>query len=337
MSSRAGRSNGSAVRIVVGVDGGQTATLAVVCDQTGRLLGWGTGGPANHIHEPGGLERRDRSLADAIGGALGSAGLAADTVVGAGLGLTGGWKEAVPVVQSRLPKAKVISEWDVVTCLIGARAGQPGVVLIAGTGSVAFGINAAGQRADAGGWGYFLGDQGSAYDVGHAAIQAVVKALDGRGPQTTLSPEVFAHLEAPDLKTIYDRYHAGHISRATIAGLAVPVAAQAEQGDAVAQQILSRAAQELASMVSAVVRRLWPEGESVVVCPVGGLFRAGKPLLDPFRAALSATASAASLEQPRFPPVLGAVILALERLAVPLTDAVFETLGAARDEIAALK
>jgi N-acetylglucosamine kinase-like BadF-type ATPase len=268
---------------------------------------------------------------------LASAGLTADTIVAAGLGLTGGRHEAIPVVQSLLPAAEVISEGDVVTCLIGARAGRPGVILIAGTGSVAFGINAAGQRADAGGWGYFLGDQGSAYDVGHAAIQAVVKALDGRGPQTTLSPEVFAHLEAPDLKTVYDHYHSGRIARATIAGLAVRVAAQAEQGDYVAQQILARAAEELASMAGAVARRLWPDGESVVVCPVGGLFRAGQPLLDPLRAALSATAPAASLEQPRFPPVLGAVLLALKRLAVPLTDAVFETLGAARDEIAALK
>ncbi len=337
MSSRAGRSNGSAVRIVVGVDGGQTATVAVVCDETGRLLGCGRGGPANHIHETGGKERQYRALADSIGGALVSAGLAADSISAAALGLTGGRHEAVPVVQSLLPTAQVIGEGDVVTCLIGARAGQPGVVLIAGTGSVAFGINAEGERADAGGWGHFLGDQGSAYDVGHAAIQAVVKAHDGRGPLTALSSEVFAHLEAPDLKTIYDRYHSGQISRATIAGLAVRVAAQAEQGDAVAQRILARAAEDLASMASAVVRRLWPEGVSVVICPVGGLFRAGQPLLDPFHAALSAAAPAAVLEQPRFPPVLGAVLLALKRLAVPLTESVFETLGAARDEIAALK
>jgi N-acetylglucosamine kinase-like BadF-type ATPase len=231
----------------------------------------------------------------------------------------------------------VVGEWDVVTCLIGARAGQPGVVLIGGTGSVAFGINAAGRRADAGGWGYFLGDQGSAYDVGHAALQAVVKAHDGRGPLTTLSAAVFAQLDVTDLQMIYDRYHAGQIVRATIAGLSVQVAAQAEQGDGVARRILTNAAKDLADMAGAVIRRLWQAEEPVVVCPVGGLFRAGQPLLDPLHAALAAAAPAAILEQPRFPPVLGAVLLALQRLAVPLTDSVFEMLGAARDEITALK
>ena len=231
----------------------------------------------------------------------------------------------------------MIGESDVVTCLVGGRAGRPGVVLIAGTGSVAFGINPAGQRADAGGWGYFLGDQGSAYDVGHAALHAMIKAHDGRGPLTSLVSAIFAELDASDLKTIYARYHAGQISRATIAGLARQVSAQATQGDGVAQRILGSAADELAAMAGAVIGRLWQEEESVVLCPVGGLFRAGGLLLDPLRTALAKRAPSTSLDPPCFPPVIGGVILALQRLAVPLTASVFETLGASRDEIALLK
>jgi N-acetylglucosamine kinase-like BadF-type ATPase len=325
------------LRAVLGVDGGQTATAAVVCDETGRLLGRGTAGPANHIHEAGGKERQYRALADCIGGALASAGLTADAVVAAGLGLTGGWNEALPVVRSLLPAADVVSERDIVACLAGARAGEPGVVLIAGTGSAAFGINAAGQRAEAGGWGHFLGDQGSAYDVGHAAMQAVVKAQDGRGPLTALVPAILTHLDVSDLETMYARYYAGQISRATVAGLAIEVAAQATTGDTVAKQILADAAGGLAAMAAAVIRRLWQEGEPVVVCPIGGLFRAGRHVLEPLRAALAEAAPSALLEPPRFPPVLGGVLLALHRLAVPLTDQLFEALGAAQDEIATLK
>ncbi len=324
-------------RYVVGVDGGQTATLAVVCDESGRLLGTGMGGPANHIHEPGGLQRQYRALADATGQALTMAGLPAAAVTAAGLGMTGGWTEAAAVAETLLPTARVVSEWDVVTCLLGARAGQPGVVLIAGTGSVAFGINAGGDRTDAGGWGYFLGDQGSAYDVGHAALRAIVKANDGRASATVLLTTVLAQLDARDLHEVHHRYYGGQIERATIAGLAACVAAAAAQGDGVAQDLLAHAAQELVDMVDAVVRHLWCPAEPVAVCPVGGLFRAGDPLLDPLRAILRRVVPAAYLAEPRFPPVVGCILMALQNLGVPIGERVLAALAVTSDSLRELK
>jgi glucosamine kinase len=255
----------------------------------------------------------------------------------AGLGMTGGWIEAMSAAAELLPAARVVSEWDVVTCLLGARAGNPGIVLIAGTGSVAFGINTVGERADAGGWGYFLGDQGSAYDVGHAALRAVVKAHDGRGPATELSATVLKRLSVLDLRELHRRYYSGGIERADIAGLAACVGVAAESGDRVAQDLLADAAQELAQMVSAVAHRLWLPGDAVAVSPVGGLFRAGDMLLTPLRVALSTIAPETTFVKPLFAPVIGGVLLALRTLAVPVTEPLLAELTKSAEELSNLK
>ncbi len=138
-------------------------------------------------------------------------------------------------------------------------AGTPdgiGVAIISGTGSLAFGRNAAGQTARAGGWGYLIGDEGSGYAIARQALQAVARAWDGRGPQTAIGDRLLAELGLAQpgelIQTVYGRPQ----DREWLAGLARVAVAAADEGDPVACQIIDEAAAELATMCWAVANQL---------------------------------------------------------------------------------
>ena len=138
-------------------------------------------------------------------------------------------------------------------------AGTPdgwGVGVISGTGSIVLGRHPAGEMARAGGWGHILGDEGSGYAIGIAALRAVMCAFDGRGPQTALTAPVLAHWELPSPTALVGRVYREDVGPADIAGLARLVDAAAAGGDAVARTILAGAGRDLAITVEAVVRRL---------------------------------------------------------------------------------
>src|SRR5215207_7263596 len=172
--------------LFLGVDGGQTRTVALLASRDGGILGVGYGGPANHIHEPGGMERMQRSLRDAVQTAFGQAGIASAAVVSTCFGMTGG-AEFVPEVAPKFLEARTLTAYhDVVTALAGASIASPGIVVIAGTGAIAYGRSADGRSARADGWGYLIGDEGSAYDIGVQVLRAAAQSADGRGETTVL-------------------------------------------------------------------------------------------------------------------------------------------------------
>src|SRR5947209_4072335 len=133
--------------VVLAVDGGQSSTLAMVATPGGRILGTGLAGPSNHVHQPGGLARLDNALRQSIGGALQSAGCAADAVSHACFGMTGAVTETLAIVPQILPAAQFQAHYDMVTALAGASLAQPGIVVIAGTGSIAYGRLSDGRDA----------------------------------------------------------------------------------------------------------------------------------------------------------------------------------------------
>jgi N-acetylglucosamine kinase-like BadF-type ATPase len=208
--------------LFLGVDGGQTHTIAVLADGAGRLLAVATAGPCPVFDEPGGPERFRAVLAQAVHGAFAAAGLAVTGLAAAGLGLTGSWEHAPAVVQALLPVERLVAVEDTVTAQVGAFAGGPGLVLIAGTGSVAYGRNEAGQVARAGGWGHVLGDEGSGFDIGQQALRAAAQAADKRGPATTLLRQIPAHFGLPHLEAVKEAIDATRLSFVEIAGLAPP-------------------------------------------------------------------------------------------------------------------
>ncbi len=325
------------MRYVLGVDGGQTATLAAVANEDGELLGAGRGGPANHINEPGGPERCRRSVTDAVGGALASAGLSGQPMAAAYFGMTGGG----PLIPQFLPEVVAVEslkvEGDARAALTGATVGQPGVLVIAGTGSIAFAVNARGEEAVTGGWGYIMGDEGSGYDVAIQALHAATKAADGRGPATLLETAIPAHFGLENLRALHRKIYSGELDRPRLAEISRVVGDAANAGDEPARAILARAAGELAIAAVRVLELVGALDEALPVAPVGGVFKAGAPILDPFRAALARLAPRVWIQTPEFPPVIGAVILALRQIGRPIDEALVARLRAGMGIVGGIK
>ena len=131
--------------VYLGVDGGQSSTTALIGDEAGRVLGRGRGGPCNHAGSVEGREKFNRAMRDCLGGACTQAGLDPAHVrfAAACLGLSGGPEDKQAILREILRAEKLILTIDAVVALSGATAGQPGIITIAGTGSIAFGRNGA--------------------------------------------------------------------------------------------------------------------------------------------------------------------------------------------------
>ncbi|MGQ9681886.1 MAG: N-acetylglucosamine kinase [Anaerolineae bacterium] len=312
--------------MALGVDAGQTSTVAVLFTLDGRLLGVGHGGPANHVHEPGGRARLEMALRASIGNAFAAAGLEPETVHTACLGMTGGMKLVPAILPSIVAVERLRVEQDSSVALSGALAGEPGVVVISGTGSVALGLDAAGNRARAGGWAHIMGDEGSAYDLGRQALVAAARACDGRGPDTCLLQMVLGHFGMESLWQVRMAVYDGTIDRAAIARLAPLVVSAATAGDAVANAITNRGCLALAELVAAVARQLQMHDREVRVSYAGGVFRAGAPILEPFSAHLARLVPQATVRPPVFPPVVGAALEALRQAEVVLDDSMRDRL-----------
>jgi N-acetylglucosamine kinase-like BadF-type ATPase len=192
--------------------------------------------------------------------------------------------------------------------------GGPGVVVIAGTGSVCCGVNARGRRVWAGGWGPIAGDEGGGAWIARRGLRAIAHASDGRGPKTSLMSAAcnYFHVTTPeDLSTAI---YAPTITNERLAGFGKHVVDAAKAKDAVARDILLEGAQELALMVAAVIRNLKLEAEEFQVGYVGGVFNsAGELVLAEMREQLKQIAPKAFLAPPTVSPAVAAALMARER------------------------
>lgn len=305
--------------LLLGVDGGQTGTRALLASTEGAVLGRGEAGPVRHLFGDGGEETRT-AITAAIRAAFADAGLAPGVVTAAVCGITSvrpGSAEAAKVeesVRSVVSPRLLEVVPDYVTNLLGASVGGPGVVVVAGGGSVAYGLSADGREATAGGFGYLLGDEGGGYDIGRRGLTAVIRAEDGRGEPTALCGPLLAALGVPHVGELKPLVYAPGFGRDRIAALVPLVAEAARGGDAEAQRILTEAGGELADLALAVLRRLFERGDRVNVYPTGGVFAAGEPLTGTFAAQLAREWPRAEIGTSAHPPVVGALVRAL-RLA----------------------
>lgn len=283
------------MKLFLGVDGGGSSTIALAADETGRVVAEGRAGPsnvsdlqtfANHLREA--VEATDSEFESAC------------------FGFSGG-VEGKGLVAREIVKAKhYIILHDASIALTGATAGAPGVVVIAGTGSIAFGRNAEGRTARAGGWGYAFGDEGGAFDIVRQALRAALRFEEGWGRATALHP---ALLEAAGAQTANDLLHSFYGSafpRDRIAGFASLVDEIAGSGDPAAVDILNGAAQSLATIGSAVRSQLFAADENVIMSYAGGAFKSAR-LLERFKMLMELDASH-RFTAPRFRPVEGALI-----------------------------
>jgi N-acetylglucosamine kinase-like BadF-type ATPase len=234
-------------------------------------------------------------------------------------------RTAIRILRGITRAPLVQATWDAAIAFAGASAGRAGVAVIAGTGSVAYGRNANGHTARAGGYGYLIDDAGGGMSLGRAALRAALANVDGRGPATALRPLVAARLGG--WAQIRQRVYGEGGGRALLASLVPLVERAALRGDDVARNILQQAGYELGELVVAVASRLKMLDDAFSVFPVGGVFEMGRLVLDPLRRSLRRRAPLCVIRPPAFPPEVGAALLALEAVGVAPTPGVLQRLA----------
>jgi N-acetylglucosamine kinase-like BadF-type ATPase len=199
---------------------------------------------------------------------------------------------------------------DAAAAWAGALHGRPGVAVVAGTGSIAYGRNAAAAEARAGGWGPLFGDEGGGADLGRRAVAAALRATDGRGPETDLGRLLCRALDLREPAEALGRLPWRAASPSALAALAPLVLKACAAGDAVAAALVGEAAAALGDLAAALFRRLGLAPETARVAGCGGLLAGGGPLREALDRDLRARGVAAGLLFPELPGVGGAVLLA---------------------------
>jgi len=300
------------MRHVLGIDAGGTKTLALLADEAGTVVGWGRGGGAN-LKTHGELQV-EKVLHQVIEEAEAEAGVRADALA---LGIAGADRpedhDVLRAILRRMGyRRRVLVTNDARLAFEAGSPARVGLALVCGTGSIAWGQNARREIARAGGWGWHLGDEGSGFWIGLAALRSVLRASDGRGPATALEVPLLAHFGIAGVEELVRVVYDGDFPRHRIAVFAKQVASSATEGDAVAREILDGAARELASAAGSVRQRLQLSKNPYDIVLAGGTF-AAVPALKEAVAALLAEPAAAVVRL-AIEPAVGAVRLALEQL-----------------------
>lgn len=298
--------------LVIGIDAGGTKTEAILADGAGTVIARARRGGANlAAHGELAVEKTLHELIDEV---LGEGQVRPDVIC---LGIAGVDRSEdnaiIRGIMRRIgARARILVTNDALIALVAGAGSAAGVVVIAGTGSIAYGRNGTGEAARAGGWGYILADEGSGFWIGRQALRAVVRAADGRGPATALTPLVLEFFGVTRPEQLVLEVYRHYLKPSDIARCARLVEQARADGDAVAGHIASVAADELAASVTSVVRQLGLDGSFPVVM-AGGAFHAVPWLQDALRTRLAGGAGAGTpdVQLLTIEPAIGAVRLAL--------------------------
>jgi N-acetylglucosamine kinase-like BadF-type ATPase len=255
--------------LFAGIDGGGTKTAIVVVDADGNVVTRGTTTTSNSAvigHE---------QAANVLRTLLESTAADCDfelPFTSAWFGLSGSDR---PEDHRQLrPRLEGLAETMTMTndaeLALGGLPNRVGVAMVAGTGSICFGQNAAGKQARAGGWGHIFSDEGSGYGIAVDALRAFAAEHDGIGPETTLTQRLIEHWKIEDPFTIINRVYDPKTTKGDIASMSRIVVEEAAEGDEVSRRILEQGAESLAGFAAAVAKRLELGPELDIAC-VGGM------------------------------------------------------------------
>ena len=298
--------------LFIGIDGGGTKTVGLLADHAGHIIAKAESGASNY-HAVG-EERTKRVLSDVISQLTTGATAALESCTCC-LGLAGVASSVDKEVIGRicdemgLPENRILTH-DAQIALIGGAEELSGVIIIAGTGSIVYGMDAAGREAQAGGWGHLLGDEGSGYDIARRAFQAVARAADGRGVPTQLSSLMLETLEFPQPRNLIPWIHS--VSKDKVAQFAGVVFVAANMNDSVAQGILDVAADELTLAARIVIDKLGFDQPFNLVLS-GGIFSHQPTFVESLRNRLQDFSPDARVCLPKREPAYGAVLLAISQ------------------------
>ncbi len=295
----------------MGVDGGQSHTEALIADENGEILGRGHGGASNHAEHPGGRERLRKAIFVSVGEALQQAGLPEinDVVfTSAYFGMTGGADYKKEIIGEVVKAEHFKVNHDAPTALFGATAGKPGIVVIAGTGSVVYGENERGETTKIGGLGYLFSDEGSGFWLALQTIRLAIKEQDGLIPQAGLEQLVLDFFGRRKIREVTNDFYSEKISRDALASFAKTAHEAAISGNIVIQDQIKFGADILVDSVCSAAARLGFEND-FPVAGVGGMFRASL-MKKYFPECLQGKIPRAVFIEPRFNPAIGALLLA---------------------------
>lgn len=300
---------------VLGIDAGGSKTVALLATTDGTVVAEGRAGGAN-LRTHGELAV-EKTLHDVIEAVLPEGAVHPAAVC---LGIAGVDRQddarVIRGVMRRLGfRERTLIVNDALIALV-AGAGRPtGLVIVAGTGSIAYGVNASAQAARSGGWGPVLADEGSGYWIGRRALVAIMRQADGRGPRTQLTPMVLAHLGLERADELVQEIYEGPERRQLVTTLGPLVAEARDRGDIVAADILGAAADELVQAARSVVTRLGMRGDVFETVLAGGMFRSIPWLAEDVSARLREVAPRATARLLAAEPAAGAVALAVAEAA----------------------
>jgi glucosamine kinase len=299
--------------IVVGVDGGGSKTRAIVADEGGSHLGEVVG-PGSAVRA-GEIERSAEAIAHTVRDALASCEMTHVTPKVLCVGVAGAGREPErqalwQALASRELADEVVIHADFSIALDDAFGEGPGVLLVSGTGSVAFGRGPSGQFARCGGWGPVCGDEGSGQWVGRRALSVVTASADGREPETALVGAILTAAQVNDPQDLIA--WAAQATPAQLASLAPVVSSVAESGDLRANSIISLAVEELVLHVRTLARQLFgDERAATPVALTGGMLTKGTTLRKRLEHRLKSAVPGAQLRAGEVSPARGAVRSAL--------------------------
>lgn len=299
-------------KLFAGFDGGGSKTACVLCGEDGELLGTGLGGPSNYLYC--GREQAAASVRDALESAFRAAGIQPCTLdtaymASASIRMLNGAAH-VPFFRTCIDADNVLCESDVYPIWFGAARERPAAVSIVGTGSITY-VCRPGAYTCSGGWGPLLGDEGSGYDIGLAALRKVARMSDGREePDHMLINAILLRFGASSARDLIRAVETGD-RRSSVAGAAKVVSQLAGQGCACAVELLENAAEEIARAVAAACRR---DGgtEPIPLILSGGLVENGRPMFSLVAQAIPKYVGRISEVRPVSPaPSVSAAALAL--------------------------
>lgn len=318
--------------VVLGVDGGGTHSLALAVNLGGAVLASSRGGSLNFFGS--GLPSARRNLKTLIAKLRRRLppGTEFHRIV---VGCAALFSAATPAEKGRLcrgilppGRTRVVSDGD--TACFAATLGRPGIVVIAGTGSVVLARTEQGATARAGGWGHLLGDEGSAYWIAVESIKAAVAAEEAGGPKTALGPAICRRFGVKQLTDLVPAIYRPGFGREELARLAGQLARRPGRRDPVFNAICRRAGFELASLVSAALQRGRFRARPVPVSFIGGVLSHNATVRGALASALKPLRGAVRIRPAPLAPVAGAAAMALADAGVPVTGAVVKRLAQAR-------
>lgn len=307
---------------IIGIDGGGTSTTALIADETGRMIGRGIGGPGNYATN--GISNVITSCIEAIQGCL-PEGITLDellrerTILVAGISGVNLLSEAEQLAKAFQQKGftESLISHDGTIALSGALSGKDGVIVISGTGSIAYGLRE-NRTIQVGGWGYLIDDEGSAFKIALRMIQAVFLGCDGRGLRSkALEEAVLAYFSATTIREILPMIYRNPLERDFIGRLTPLGADLARTGDPICEKIFADAGRSLGSLAVAAIEALGLSSMEGRIGLCGGVFSAGDIITLPMQAEIDKVAPLQTIALPDFEPVMGALLRGYAHIGIP--------------------